>query len=120
MRNGGSLGFRNDNHVGGIMQNVVKNLNEADLVIADLTDRNANVFYEVGIRHTLNTPIILICQNLKEVPFDLVNYKCIEYNRMLAGAERLKKDIKQAIAEIENSKVKINYSPVGEYFKLNS
>jgi ActR/RegA family two-component response regulator len=112
--------FRNNNHVGGIIKNVMKNLNEADLVIADLTDRNVNVFYELGVRHTLKTPTILLCQNLKEVPFDLHGYFCIEYNQKPAGVKKLAEDIKNAINEIENSKIKIIYSPVGEYLQLNT
>ena len=113
---------RNDQHVGSIIKSIMKNLNSADLVIADLTNQNANVFYELGVRHTLNTPTILITQNSEHVPFDLQDYKFIEYNRLTGGVKKLKKDIKNAIKEIEkNEKAsrKINYSPVGDYLQLN-
>ncbi len=110
---------RNSQHVGGIIQNIMKNLNQADLVIADLTDRNANVFYELGVRHTLNTPTILITQNLDDVPSDLQNYMCIKYNQKPAGVKKLEKDIKDAIIEIKNANGKINYSPVGDFLQLN-
>lgn len=110
---------RNEQSVGGIIQNVIKNLNSAELVIADLTDQNANVFYELGVRHTLNTPTILITQNIKEVPFDLQNYMCIEYNQKPAGVKKFYREIKKAIKEIETSQDKINFSPVGDYLQLN-
>ena len=49
------------------------------LIIADITDNNANVFYELGFAHGLGKPAILITQNRDEVPFDLRGIKNIEY-----------------------------------------
>ena len=111
---------RNSQNVGNIIKNIIANLNSADIVIADLTDRNANVFYELGVRHTLNFPTILITQNIQDVPFDLQGYKCIEYDRTLPGAVEFKKSIKNTILEIEKAKRKINYSPVGDFLQLNT
>ena len=48
---------------GPIMTNVLDGLTTAALVIADLTNRRANVFYELGIRHALGGPTILLTQD---------------------------------------------------------
>ena len=112
--------FKNDQYVGSIIKNIIENLNSADLVVADLTDCNPNVFYELGVRHTLNRPTILITQNLQEVPFDLKNYFCIEYKNTASGLKIFSEKINSAIRTIEESSEKINYSPVGDFLELNT
>jgi hypothetical protein len=54
-------------------------LKEADLVIADLTDKNPNVMYEVGFRQALGRPLIMIAQDIAGLPFDVKQYRTIEY-----------------------------------------
>src|SRR4051812_26839825 len=54
-----------------IIADVVAYLCDARLVIADLTGSNANVFYELGVRHALGKPTVLIAQDLEDIPFDL-------------------------------------------------
>ena len=65
-------------------QNIVRDIFEAivrsDLIVADLTGSNANVFYELGIAHALKRPVILLTQIIDDVPFDLRAYRLIEYN----------------------------------------
>jgi hypothetical protein len=46
-----------------ILSHIVENLVSADLVIADLSGRNANVYYELGVRHAVNNNTILISDN---------------------------------------------------------
>ncbi len=111
---------RNNQNVGNIIKNIIVNLNSAEIVIADLTDRNANVFYELGVRHTLNFPTILITQNIQDVPFDLQSYKCLEYDQTPSGVAKFRFNIKNAFTEIEKAKRKINYSPVGDFLQLNT
>src|ERR1051325_9394329 len=53
----------------GIMEDIWININEARFLIADLTDRNPNVLYEVGMAHSLHRPVILITQDMSDVPF---------------------------------------------------
>ena len=49
------------------------------LIIADCTGRNANVFYEIGMAHTVGKPVILTTQNQADVPFDLRSVRYIHY-----------------------------------------
>ena len=72
-----------------IMEDVWEQLCRARVVIAELTGRNANVFYEVGIAHTLGKPVVLITQNLDDVPFDLRHLRCITYEYNPRGAAGL-------------------------------
>src|SRR5690349_18283745 len=51
---------------GAITKDIVLRLSEADVVVADLTDLNANVFYELGIRHVLRkSGTIMLCDKLR-------------------------------------------------------
>src|SRR5262245_13290173 len=54
-----------------IMDDITKSIRRARLIIADLTGRNPNVFYEVGIAHALNKQVLLMTQSIDDVPFDL-------------------------------------------------
>src|SRR3989338_7979199 len=47
---------------GNLVKDIINDLNESDIVIADMTDHNPNVCYELGIRHGLNTGTILLAQ----------------------------------------------------------
>ena len=49
------------------------------LVVADCTGRNPNVFYEIGVAHTVGRPTILITQGIEDVPFDLRHLRCLTY-----------------------------------------
>jgi chaperonin GroEL len=52
----------------------------ARLVVADVTNRNPNVNYELGMCHTLDVPTILIAKRIEDVPFDYRHRRCILYN----------------------------------------
>jgi len=62
-----------------VMQDVVSLIDRSRVVIADCTDRNPNVFYEVGIAHTLGREVILITQNEADIPFDLRHLRYVPY-----------------------------------------
>ena len=57
-----------------IMDDIVANIGMSDIVIADLTRKNANVFYELGICHTLQKPTVLLAQSMEDVPFDVLRH----------------------------------------------
>ena len=62
-----------------IIQDVVKLIATARVVICDLTGKNANVFYEAGIAHTLGKDVILIAQHDSDIPFDLRHIRHVKY-----------------------------------------
>lgn len=63
-----------------ILRDIVHSIVECNLVVADLTSANPNVYYELGIAHTLHKPVVLLAQDLSAVPFDLRSYRIINYS----------------------------------------
>ncbi|MBC9225168.1 hypothetical protein GL325_02410 [Aeromicrobium sp. 636] len=77
-----------NNHA--IMADVISLIWRSRVVIADLSGRNPNVFYEVGIANTLGRDVILICQDLKDIPFDLTGLRAVQYYPNTEGVNALK------------------------------
>lgn len=73
---------------GPIPERVKEELRNADLVLADLSDRNPNVFYELGFRHALGKPSITISDDVSTLPFNLSNYSTIQLYDLRAGSRR--------------------------------
>ena len=73
---------------------ILKEILSSDLVVADLSNSNPNVFYEVGLAHTLGNDLLLITQE-KEIPFDLKNEQTIFYN--FANLQQLKQAIQRRV-----------------------
>ena len=80
-----------------IMDDIWSALNAAFVVIADLTGRNPNVFYELGLAHTLGKNVILMTQNEKDVPFDVARLRYIKYSDDADGYEKLETALPQFI-----------------------
>ena len=89
---------------GNIIKEIVKDLHESDLVIADMTDHNPNVCYELGIRHGLNVGTILLAQKRDFLNiFDLHNYASHVYNwKTKDGSEKMTKKIRELIIDFLN------------------
>jgi tetratricopeptide (TPR) repeat protein len=78
---------------GLITQDVILGLASADLVIADLTDLNPNVFYELGVRHALRgqgTIMLLDESRTQDVPFDISPYRVIKFTSDMYGLSNLR------------------------------
>jgi len=76
-------------HNRDIMCQVCQGIRQARLVIADLTGQNANVFYELGMAHALEKDVILLAQDVGDVPFDLRPMNIIAYDTILPLRQRL-------------------------------
>ncbi len=98
-----------------ILRDIVDGIATADLVVADLTTLNANVFYELGLCHGLRIPTILLAQSIDEVPFDLRSYRVQVYETRFDRIHRLKESLKQ-IAEKHKSGGVIFGSPVIDFY----
>ena len=99
---------------GEIITHVIENLVSADIVIADLSGRNPNVFYELGVRHAVNNNTILIADSLDAIPFDLRGLRTIIYKWDAEHMLKLQKSLKNAINEILEESDKID-NPVRRY-----
>lgn len=85
-----------------IIEDIWRSINEAYIVIAELTERNPNVFYETGIAHTVGKEVILITQNIDDVPFDLRHLRCIVYEYTPRGVQILESNLQNTIDGIRN------------------
>jgi hypothetical protein len=65
---------------GKVMDQVWRGIKSADVLVAELTTKNANVYYELGIAHALGKPVVLIASNESDVPFDLRHIRVIYYD----------------------------------------
>ena len=98
-----------------IIEHILDKLNRSQLVIADITDRNPNVLYELGVRHTLGGPAIVIAQKKEDIPFDLLHYPFKIYSwKTEKEKKEFKKEIKEAIDYLEQNPHK-TVSPVRKY-----
>ncbi len=78
--------------------------NECQLVLADLTNKNPNVLYELGLAHAIAKPVVLITERIEDVPFDLRSLRVIEYNKNSPDwSIQLGESISKAIIEISDS-----------------
>ena len=81
-----------------IVADILEEIERAEIIIADLTDLNPNVLYELGIAHVRCDSVILLCKQGQQLPFDLAFIRCIFYdlsNRdgLIAFSERLGKTL---------------------------
>jgi hypothetical protein len=83
-----------------IVQDIWKFTNKAKIILADLSNKNPNVFYELGLAHALTKPAILISENIEDIPFDLRNMRILTYDKNIPDwGSILKKSIEKAIKE---------------------
>lgn len=89
---------------GKIIDQIWNGINSARVLVAELTTRNANVFYELGLAHALRKPVILVSSNKQDVPFDIGHVRVIYYdvndpfwgNRLM---EKVAENILQALKD---------------------
>ena len=114
---GSKLGFtceRSKSRTGNLIKDILNELNKADVVIADLTDTNPNVFYELGVRHTLRNRTILIAQDMKYVPSDLTSYWVVTYKKGIAGLQDFKDRMRDILREMLKNPEKPD-NPVADF-----
>lgn len=84
----------------GMLDRIFNQISKADVVVADMTGRNPNVFYEVGYAHALNKIVILLTQDVNDIPFDLKHRQHVVYG---GSIDKLKSELAEklqwAIAE---------------------
>ncbi len=68
-----------------IVKDIWSLTNQAKIVLADMTGKNPNVFYELGLAHATKTPAVLVAESMSDVPFDLRALRVLEYNRNHPG-----------------------------------
>ena len=106
----------------GIITNqIISRLLNSKLVVADLSERNPNVFYEVAVRQAARLPMVLIIQKGERIPFDLTGMRVIPLDHAdLDDVENVKAEIeRQARSELNKPQEKIE-SPISTVLQLSS
>jgi hypothetical protein len=79
-------------------------INASKVLVAELTTRNPNVFYELGLAHALDKPVVLISSNEDDVPFDLKHIRVIYYdvNDPFWGQKLIDKVAENIVSAVKN------------------
>lgn len=90
--------------VGKIMDQIWQGINAAKVLVAELTTRNPNVFYELGLAHALRKPVVLVSSNEADVPSDLRHIRVIYYdvNDPFWGSKLIDKVAENILSAIKN------------------
>lgn len=81
-------------HTGSVMEQIWEQVNKAKVMLAELTGKNANVFYELGLSHARGKPVVFVAGIIDDVPFDLRHLRVITYEvRDPAWGKKLREDI---------------------------
>jgi hypothetical protein len=92
---------------GSITVQVIEKVLNADLVIADLTDHNPNVFYELAVRHAAQKPLLHVIQAGQSIPFDVSDFRTIPIELDLDGAAKARAAINAQVEEIEKGLIAV-------------
>lgn len=83
---------------GMFMSQVVEGIQSSTVILAELTGRNANVFYELGLAHAYRKPVVMVTQEKNDVPSDLQGLRWIGYRTVSPRwAEELRRQISGAL-----------------------
>ena len=85
-----------------IVSDIWTMVRNANVLIAELTTKNANVFYELGLAHAVGKPVILVSESMNDVPFDLQQLRVLLYNKDdPSWGEKLREEISISLKEVQ-------------------
>jgi len=101
---------------GKIMDQVWSGINAARVLVAELTTRNPNVYYELGLAHALKKPVVLVSAREEDVPFDLQHIRVIYYDTAdpFWGTKLIEKVAENILSAITNPEEAIFKSSAGD------
>ncbi|MCP3957761.1 MAG: hypothetical protein GY719_07900 [bacterium] len=80
-----------------IISDIWRLIYNCKILIADCTHRNPNVFYEIGVAHTVGKPVILIAQGIDDIPFDLRHIRAIVYSYTPPGMAEFERTLQKTV-----------------------
>jgi len=83
-----------------IAEDIWQRISQAELIVADLTDKNPNVMYEIGIAHTIGKPIVLLSQDEIDPPFDVGHHRVHVYENTVSEPEQMKEWLPDVIEDV--------------------
>lgn len=117
IKKAGLKAIRADNDVfgtGKIIDQIWSGINSARVLLAELTTKNPNVFYELGLAHALRKPVVLVSRT-QEIPFDVSHVRVIYYdlNDPFWGTKLIDKVAENIVSALKNPKEAILFSEAG-------
>lgn len=99
----GLLAVRADETCGPglIISDIVRDITEAKVIIAEITPVNPNVYYEVGYAHALNKPTILIAEKPTQLPFDVSPFRVLFYENTIGGKAKIEAGLRKHLEAIQ-------------------
>jgi nucleoside 2-deoxyribosyltransferase len=99
-----------------ILERIYRQIDRADIIIADMSGQNPNVFYEIGYAHAKSKLCILLTRNVSDIPFDLKHRRhIIHKSSILTLKQAIMDELKWAIHEINNirkSRIKMHLTEI--------
>jgi len=85
-----------------VMDDVWTGICNSGVVVADCTGKNPNVFYEIGVAHTVGRDVILLAQTTADIPFDIGHLRHIQYALTAPGLRQLRDAVRKTIASVRD------------------
>ncbi|MDY3285557.1 MAG: hypothetical protein SOX31_03145 [Eubacteriales bacterium] len=87
-----------------ILDEIISSIKTAEIIIAEITPDNPNVFYEIGYAHALNKPTILLCERScrEKLPFDISGFKTIFYDNSIGGKRQIEERLQVHLREMNS------------------
>jgi len=85
---------------GLVIADMVRQLEESKIVVADVTPINPNVYYEVGYAHALNKPTILVAEKTTPLPFDIRPFRHLFYENSIGGKKAMEDGLRKYLRAI--------------------
>jgi len=86
---------------GIILDDILRNILESEVVIAEITPGNPNVFYELGYAHAIGKQTILLADRASaELPFDIRGYRVIFYENTIKGKPEVENSLGEHLRNI--------------------
>ena len=85
-----------------IWEDILSAIKKATIIIADISGRKPNVFYELGISHLLkqNQTIMITSDNFEKVPFDISHFRIIKYTNSITGKTEYEKQLRLTLGNL--------------------
>ena len=83
------------NGPGIVFQDMQREIQRAEVIIAEITPPNPNVFYELGYAQALNKPTILLARRDTQLPFDIQSYRVVFYDDTIGGKADIEQNLRK-------------------------